>query len=156
MVTKPEGTGGIVNKFTVAEQMLYEIGDPANYALPDVFCDWRDVTIEELEENRVRVKGAKGRPASGFYKVSVTALHGYRLAASLNIGGVDAAKKARAVGMAILDKSRRLFKLRKLPDFLDTNIEILGAEHSRSSCFLSLTYQLMDLTLLCLTQEKWS
>ena len=137
MVTKPEGTGGIVNKFTVAEQMLYEIGDPANYALPDVFCDWRDVTIEELEENRVRVKGAKGRPASGFYKVSVTTLHGYRLSASLNIGGVDAAKKARAVGMAILDKSRRLFKLRKIPDFLDTNIEILGAEHSRSSDFPS-------------------
>jgi len=138
IVTKPLNTGGIVNRFTVAEQMLYEIGDPGNYVLPDVVCDWRNVNLLDLfpaqvhgtPSNRVLVTGARGSPPTAYYKVSVTYLDGFKLGGSLMIGGIDAKRKALAVGKAILSKTQTLLKQEKLPDFLETNLEVLGAEHT--------------------------
>ena len=59
IVSKPEGTGGVVSKGSVCEQLLYEIGNPGAYILPDVICDFRNVSVTELETNKVLVKGAK-------------------------------------------------------------------------------------------------
>ena len=128
VLTKPTGTGGRVAPETVAEQIVYEVGDPAAYLLPDVSCDWRDLRVEAVGPDRVRVSGARGRPPSPYYKCSVTAQEGFRCATTMMVGGVDAVRKAEAVGAAVLARTRRMFAAQNLGDYLRTNIEVLGAE----------------------------
>jgi hypothetical protein len=128
VVTKPAGTGGRVAPETVAEQLVYEIGDPAAYVLPDVTCDWRDVRLEAVGPDRVAVSGARGLPPTPHYKVSATYQDGFRATATLMIGGLDAARKAARVGEAILARTRRAFAARGLHDYRRTDVEVLGAE----------------------------
>ncbi len=129
IVAKPAGTGGLISVPVVAEQMLYEIGDPAAYLLPDVSCDFTQVRIKQVGENRVCVSGARGHAPPDTYKVSSTWMDGWRSQATLVITGIDAAKKARRSGEAILERTRAIFRRRKFDDYADTLIEILGAEH---------------------------
>ncbi|MDX2233690.1 MAG: acyclic terpene utilization AtuA family protein [Hyphomonadaceae bacterium] len=136
VVTKPPGTGGLVTPATVGEQLLYEIGDPAAYIVPDVVCDFRDVRITQQGPDRVHVTGARGRPATRTYKVSATYMDGWRAFGNLTIVGIDAAKKAERTAEAILARTRAMFRDHNFGDYAETSIEILGAEqqygpHSR-------------------------
>ena len=106
--TKSKSSSGIVNTGTVSEQMLYEIGDPQAYILPDVICDFSDVKITEVETNRVRVTGARGYPAPESYKVSVTYADGFRGGHLCSFIGIDADKKANIFGEAIFQRSRTI------------------------------------------------
>jgi len=128
VITKPEGTGGRVTPETVAEQIVYEIGDPACYLLPDVSCDWRNLHLKQAGPGRVEVSGAKGRAPTDSYKVSATYQDGFRATGTMMIGGPDAAARAEATAQAILRRTRRLFGERKLGDYIRSDIEILGAE----------------------------
>lgn len=128
-LTKPAGTGGLVHPAAVAEQLLYEIGDPGAYVLPDVVCDFRAVRIEAVGANRVRVTGALGRAPTASYKVSATQLDGYRCAGALVIVGLDAAAKARRTGEAILARTATLLAQQGLAPFTATHLELLGCEH---------------------------
>ncbi|MCK9516806.1 MAG: acyclic terpene utilization AtuA family protein [Ottowia sp.] len=130
-VTKPKGTGGLIAPQCVAEQMLYEIHDPAAYLLPDVVCDFTQVRITQADPERVHVKGARGLPPPSQYKVSATYLDGYRVSAQLTIVGMDAAAKAQRTGEAILERVGELLQQQGLQPFARTLIEILGAE----SCY---------------------
>ena len=127
-IRKPEGTGGLIARAAVAEQLLYEIGDPGAYLLPDVICDWRHVRIEQVDEERVRVSGARGRPPTDLYKVSATAMDGWRAVGTLVIVGIDAAAKARRTGEAILARTRTLWHAAGLGDARDARVDVLGAE----------------------------
>ncbi len=128
IATKPANTGGRVVPETLAEQIVYEIGDPGAYLLPDVTCDWRNVQLKQVGENRVEVTGAKGRAPTGQYKVSATYQDGFRASGTMMIGGVDAVRKAEAVAAAILKRTRRLFAERGLADYTRTDVEVLGSE----------------------------
>jgi hypothetical protein len=127
-VTKPDGTGGLMARAAVAEQLLYEIGDPGAYVLPDVVCDFRDVCIEQVDDRHVRVTGARGLAPTDRYKVSSTVLDGYRCAGTMVIIGIDAAAKALRTGEAILARTRQIFGEQGLPDYTATRVEVIGAE----------------------------
>jgi hypothetical protein len=128
VVTKPADTGGLVTPGTVAEQALYEIGDPAAYLLPDVIADFSAVHLEQDGPERVRVTGARGRRPTHQYKVSATYQDGYRAVATVSIVGPDAAAKAERTALALIARARLAFAERGLPDFTATHIEALGAE----------------------------
>ncbi|MPT41298.1 MAG: DUF1446 domain-containing protein [Achromobacter sp.] len=127
-LTKPPGTGGLVSRATVAEQLLYEIGDPAAYELPDVVCDLRQVSIRETGPDRVRVEGARGRAPSTRYKITATGHAGYQIGIMMAIRGQRARAKALRTAEELLRRTRRLLALNGLPDYASTVVELLGAE----------------------------
>lgn len=129
-ITKPEDTGGLIDPACIAEQMLYEIGDPGSYVLPDVTCDFRNVRIRRVDEERVEVRGAVGWPAPADYKCSVTYLDGWRLTATLTIIGRDAAEKAMRSGEALVARSARMLRERNLPPLRRHQVSVVGAEAS--------------------------
>ncbi|QLL11556.1 acyclic terpene utilization AtuA family protein [Pseudomonas chlororaphis] len=128
VVSKPEGSGGLVTPLTVGEQLLYEIGDPRAYLLPDVVCDFTQVKLRQQGKNAVSVHGAKGLPPTGQYKVSATYPDGFRCTASCLIAGIDAVAKARRVSQAIIDKTAEMFSQRGWAPYSEVNIELLGSE----------------------------
>lgn len=103
-ITKPAGTGGAVTPETVAEQLVYEIGDPAHYLTPDVDADFSNVELRQEGFDRVAVLKADGRPAPPTYKVSMAYRDGYMASGTLVVCGAGAAQKARAAGELILGR----------------------------------------------------
>jgi len=128
VATKVANTGGRVTRATVGEQMLYEIGDPAAYYLPDVVCDFTDVGIEEIGENRVRVTGARGAGVPTHYKASLTYDDGYKLSALFFMIGEDAAEKVHVFCEAALERTKRRLAATNLGDFTEVHIELMGGE----------------------------
>lgn len=126
--SKPEGSAGLVSIGTVAEQLVYEIGDPQAYLLPDVSCDFSQVRLTQLAPNQVKVEGATGREATPTYKVCATVSDGFRGGTSLSFYGVDADQKAQAFGDAVIRSARSNFEQYGLADFSETSIELVGAE----------------------------
>ncbi|XP_023254989.1 uncharacterized protein LOC111649475 [Seriola lalandi dorsalis] len=131
VLSKPPKTGGLVSFGTVAEQLVYEIGDPRRYLLPDVTCDFSQVVIKEIpgvEGGAVRVTGAKGFAPSHDYKVCATYLDGFRATAVCPVGGPRAVEKARRTADSIIKRTKRMFKQLGLEDFGSVNVQVLGAE----------------------------
>ncbi|MEO1957413.1 MAG: acyclic terpene utilization AtuA family protein [Methylophilaceae bacterium] len=127
IITKSEDTGGLVSPFTVSEQLIYEIGDPQAYYLPDVVCDFASVTLHEESSNRVLVRGAKGYPATDQYKVSATYLDGYRATYTQLISGFDVVEKTEITAERILERCKNLFADLDYGDFRQSSINLLGA-----------------------------
>jgi len=128
VVSKPKDTGGIVTVGTVSEQMVYEIGDPQAYIVPDVVCDFSAVEISQEGPDRVRVQGARGYPATDTYKVSATYADGFRGGSLMTFYGIDADKKARGFADAIFARAGAALRASNLGDYTETSVEVLGAE----------------------------
>lgn len=127
-LSKPEGTGGLIHPGAVAEQILYEVGDPAHYLMPDVCCDWRHVQVECTGPDVVQVRGARGLPAPTHYKANATWQDGYQLQLMMAIRGIDAPLKAERTAQALLARSRTMMAAQGLGDYSETCVELLGGE----------------------------
>ncbi len=126
--TKPQDTGGIVTVGTVSEQIVYEIGDPRAYMLPDVVCDFSDVTVTQAGENRVMVSGATGCAGPDSYKASITYLDGFRGQMPLSFTGFEADEKIKIFTDAALSRARKKLAEQGISDYAEVNLEVLGTE----------------------------
>ncbi len=91
---KLPGTGGVLDRATVREQLLYEITDPTGYRTPDVVLDLRGVTATQVGPDRVRVDGAIGRPRPDQLKVTVGYRAGRKVEAEISYSGPRADRRA--------------------------------------------------------------
>ena len=128
VMTKPKGTGGCVTIGTVGEQLLYEIGDPAAYYLPDVICDFTQVALEQVDQDRVSVAGALGRGVPAQYKTSMTWADGWRAGMIGFYVGARAAQKARIFADEAIQRARRKLSKMGAPDYVDVCVEVVGDE----------------------------
>lgn len=101
VITKPPGSGGEVTVATVAEQLVYEIGDPSAYLTPDVTACFADVRLEQEGPDRVRVTGARGLPRPETLKVSMAYQDGYLAAGTLVLAGPHCVQRAREAAQAV-------------------------------------------------------
>jgi hypothetical protein len=122
VITKPDATGGRVDRHTIAEQLVYEIGDPTAYITPDVVVDFTGVELQEVGRDRVQVSGAIGKPATDFYKVSLAYEDGFFAAGQLLVVGRDCVAKAKGGAAIILERLKQSgYELER------THVECLGA-----------------------------
>ncbi|MCU0983753.1 MAG: DUF1446 domain-containing protein [Acetobacteraceae bacterium] len=121
IVTKADGTGGLVDRRTVTEQILYEIHDPAAYLTPDVTLDVTSVTVAEEGKDRVRVSGARGHPAPETLKATVSLGGGFLGEGEITYAGPNAMARARLAAETLRRRVASANTLR-------TRIDILGLQ----------------------------
>jgi hypothetical protein len=108
VITKHEGTGGRVSVPSIKEQLVYEMGDPHGYITPDCVADFTSIQLEDAGRDRVRVHGIKGKPATEFYKVSISYSAGYKAVGTLVYSWPQAYAKARAADQILRARLERL------------------------------------------------
>jgi hypothetical protein len=108
VVTKHKGTGGRVTVASVKEQLLYEMGDPHEYITPDCIADFTTIQLQQCGPDRVRFSGIHGKPATNFYKVSISYSAGYKATGMLAYSWPDAYAKAQAAARILRERLDRL------------------------------------------------
>ncbi len=126
VVTKHEGTGGLVNESTVAHQLAYEMGDPRAYVTPDCVADFTSFALTDLGNDRVRVSGVRGAAATDTYKVSISYHDGWKATGQLTISGPDALAKAQLCADVVWERlafdGYRYAPEERLVEYLGANV----------------------------------
>jgi hypothetical protein len=128
--TVPDGSGGIATVGTISEQLLYEVGDPQAYVLPDVVCDLSEVTVAQIGPNRVLVEGARGHSRTPTYKLQTTFERGWRGTVMSPIVGFEAAAKGDRMADALFAIIGERLENAGLDPADGTTTQILGAGDS--------------------------
>lgn len=121
IVTKVEGTGGLVTRDTCAEQMIYEIHDPEKYLTPDVVADFSKVSFENAAKDVVKVTGASGSKKTETLKVSIGYRDCFTGEGEISYGGPGCYERAVLAGQIVEER----LKLRQIP-VDELRIEIIG------------------------------
>ncbi|MCA9076368.1 MAG: DUF1446 domain-containing protein [Planctomycetaceae bacterium] len=142
VITKHEGTGGLVSVGTVTAQLLYEIAG-AEYPNADVVSRFDTIEIEQEGPDRVRLSGIQGEPAPKDVKVCLNYLGGYRNQMTFVLTGLDIEEKAALVERTLrheLDVSRF--------DVFDVNLTNTGkadaASNQEAAALLRVTVKSQD------------
>ena len=128
VITKPEGTGGLVSVGTVSEQLLYEVSDPQRYYVADVVCDFTGVRMEQVGPDRVAVTGARGLGRTATYKASLTYDAGWRATVLIPVIGLESGAKARRVGEELIARTNTMLRQSQLPPWTQTRCDVIGGE----------------------------
>ncbi len=120
IISKVEGTGGVINLQTAKEQLLYEVINPNEYYTPDVIADFTTVKLEEIAQNQVRVTGGSGKEKSQTYKVSVGYKAFWQGEGEISYAGSSAFERAKLAGETIKNR------LTTNPLFEDIKIDLIG------------------------------
>jgi len=120
-ISKAEGTGGIVSKATVTEQLLYEMHDPSAYYVPDVIADISDIALEATGKDKIQISNVKGHPPTDTLKVTICMQAGWLAEAEMSYAGAN--------GLARAELAADIVKTRLSPDGLDAELrcDVLGA-----------------------------
>ena len=124
-ITKHENSGGLINRETIGEQVLYEMGDPNHYISPDVCVDFTSFNINDLGNNKVSISNVAGLAPTDSYKVSISYFAGYKASGQLTVSGPNAYEKAQLTAEIIWKRLKNTGVT-----FEDTSTEYLGL----SSC----------------------
>ncbi len=131
VLTKPPGTGGLIDPLAVAEQLLYEVADPARYMMPDVVCDITGACATWEAGRRgeaIRITGIRGAPPGLDYKGNATWRDGFQIQLMMAIRGIDAPEKAERTAAALLKRTRRMMADAGFADYSEVVVELLGCE----------------------------
>jgi hypothetical protein len=123
VITKHEGTGGLVSAGTVTAQLLYEIGGP-RYLNPDVVARFDTIVLDEAGPDRVRVSGVRGEPAPSQIKVGLNFEGGARNSISFRLTGLDIPEKA-----ALIERTLRASLSRELEAGAEMTTELVRGDH---------------------------
>jgi hypothetical protein len=124
---KVAGTGGAITLRTAKEQLLYEVTDPGGYVTPDVVADFTTVRLRETDPDRVAVSGARGRPRTASYKVSVGYRAGFVGEGEISYAGARARERARLAGEIVRERLR--------DDVPDLRVDVIGIDSAHRSDF---------------------
>jgi hypothetical protein len=119
VLTKPEGTGGLVSERTVREQLLYEIHDPSAYLTPDVVLDISEATVNQCGPDRVRISGARGRTRPDSLKATVCYDGGWHGEGEISYAGPNAEARGRLAIEILRTRLARISGLR-------THFDLIG------------------------------
>jgi hypothetical protein len=111
VISKVEGTGGLINQWTIKEHLLYETHDPADYRMPDGIADLTTVRVEEIGANQVRISDMTGRERPDQLKVQIGYTDGWI-----------------AEGRVLIPWPDTLEKADRCEEFIRRRLEIIGIE----------------------------
>ncbi|MGA6968558.1 MAG: acyclic terpene utilization AtuA family protein [Xanthobacteraceae bacterium] len=120
IITKPVLSGGIVDRRTVAEQILYEVHDPSAYLTPDVILDITDVEVMPVGPDRVRVVGARGKPRPETLKATAFLASGMLGEAEISYAGPNAPARAQLAAEIVTTRMAK-----RMPE-LQIRVDLVG------------------------------
>ncbi|MEQ8687905.1 MAG: acyclic terpene utilization AtuA family protein [Imperialibacter sp.] len=126
VISKVEGTGGVINLMTSKEQLLYEVVNPHEYYTPDVIADFTSVTLKEIGKDMVHVSGGGGKGKPATFKVSVGYQAFWLGEGEISYAGTNALQKAMLAGQIVEERLKdRMDDLRV--DYVGLNASFRGA-----------------------------